>query len=125
MAVRGDGRVNERAAGEPRPAQAGQRVAARDEGAESGGIAEEFVERERGKVGGTVAQAQRVAGSECRDVHQHVEPSRLRLGDERQRMPHAREVRLRRKGEQSRPRAEVREGIVEAQLAVERQDSER
>ena len=53
----GDGDVFDRAAGEPGAAQFRERVVARDQGADAGGVAEEFVERERDIIDGTLAKA--------------------------------------------------------------------
>ena len=58
--VRVDRGVEDRASGEPRALQSRQCVATRDQRAQSGRIAEEFVERERDKVRGRLAQAERV-----------------------------------------------------------------
>ena len=117
--------VEHRAAGEPRAAQFGERVAPRDERAEAGRIAEEFVERERGEVGEAVAQRDRLARRECGDVEQHVESVRVRMLDERERVPHAGEVRLRGKGEKAAvARRFVRDDRLragEAELVIERQ----
>ena len=79
MRVGGDRRVQHRSAGEPRAAQARQRVAPRDQRADAGRIAEEFVERERREVGRDIAKAERVARHERRDVEQNVEAEGVRV----------------------------------------------
>ena len=65
-----------------------------------------------------------MAGRERRRVEQDVEPERARPRDERERVPDAREVGLRGQGDE--PAAarglvgQVRLGVVEPQLGVER-----
>ena len=116
MRVGGDGCVHHRSAGEPRAAQTRQRVAPRDQRAEAGRIAEEFVERERREIGRTAAQAQRVTRDERRDVEQDVEAEGARFRDEIERMLDAGEIRLRRKRDQPFP---MQRRLGEQQLRIE------
>ena len=60
--------VGDRSSCEPWPAKTRERVVPRDERAEAGRIAEELVERERGEIGGAVAETERVTRRERRGV---------------------------------------------------------
>ncbi len=62
----------DRATGEPRAMQFFQRTLASDEAAESGGIAENFIERECDEVGMVKAQIEAVGGDEGGGVQQHI-----------------------------------------------------
>ena len=79
-----------RAAGEPRAAQAGQRVVADQQTADAGRIAEHLVERDRDEVRPHHAQIEAVGRHERRRVEQHVPAARVRRLDEAQRMLDAR-----------------------------------
>ena len=73
----------------------------RDQCAEAGRIAEEFVERERGKVRLALAKAESVARRECGNFEQHIESAVVRFFDKRERVPNSGEVRLSGEPEQS------------------------
>ncbi len=107
---------------EPRPRGLPQRLAPRDESAEPGRIAEQLVEGEHGEIDRPLPQAQRAAREERGGVDQRVEPARLCVCHERQRVAYAGEVRLRREREQpgAAPSLVVERarGIDQPQLSV-------
>ncbi len=95
-----DAHGGDRAAGEPRPVQPGQRLLTGEEAADSGRIAEQLVQRDRDEVRLPLAEVEPVRRHERRTVHQHVPAGRLCSRNPLERVLDAREVRLRRVGEQ-------------------------
>ena len=96
---RGDG---DRASGEPRPAKLRERVAAGDECAYAGRVAEHLVEGGDCEVGLDCREVEPVGGHERGGVEHDVPALRTRDLDPFERVLHAAEVRLRRVGEQPR-----------------------
>ena len=94
-----------RAARKPRTPQAGQRRVADQQTADTGGIAEHLIEGDRHKVGCHAAQVKAIRRHVCRRVEEHVPAALAGRLDERKRMLHAGEVRLRGEGEQVGVRA--------------------
>ena len=95
-----DERGHDRAAGEPRSLELGERVAAREQAADAGRPAEHLVERERDEVRMPDAQVEPVGRDVGGGVEQHVPAVRVGLLDPLQRVLDAGEVRLGRVGEQ-------------------------
>ena len=95
-----DERGDDRAAGEPRPLELGERVPAREQAADAGRPAEHLVERQRDEVGVPAAEVEPVGRHVGGGVEQDVPAVLVRLLDPLQRVLDAGEVRLRRIGEQ-------------------------
>ena len=76
-----DERGDDRAAGEPRPLELGERVAAGEQAADAGRPAEHLVERERDEVRVPAAEVEPVGGHVCGGVEQHVPAVRVGLLD--------------------------------------------
>ena len=95
----------DRAAGEPRTAQPGERVPPRQQAAHSGREPEHLVPAHGHELGPHRGQVQPVRAQESRRVEQHVVPVVLGLPHPAQRVLHAAEVGLRRVGEQPGPGA--------------------
>ena len=91
------------ATGKPRAAQLRQRPAPRDQRADAGGDAEQLVERDGDEVGAHGAKIEAARRDVRGRIEQHRIAQLLRIGDERQWVPPAREVGLRRKGEEAGP----------------------
>jgi hypothetical protein len=95
-----DERRDDRAAGEPRPLELGERVRAGDQAADAGRPAEHLVEGERDVVGVPAAEVEPVGRHVRRRVEQDVPAVCVRLLDPVERVLDAGEVRLRGIGEQ-------------------------
>ena len=95
----------DRPAGEPRPAQPGQRVPPGQQAADPGRVAEHLVEAHRDELGLDRAQVEPVGRDERGRVEQHVVPCGLGQAHPAERVLHAAEVALRRVGEQPAPSA--------------------
>ena len=93
------------AAGEPRPAQPGQRLPAGDQAAAPRRVAEELVEGDRDEVGADRRGVQGIGRREGGAVEQDVPAELVRLGDPLERVLGAAEVGLRRIREELRRRA--------------------
>jgi hypothetical protein len=89
------------AAGEPGPAQPGEGLAADDQAAYAGGVAEHLVPADHGEVRVVVGEVEGVGRYERGGVQQDVIAVFLGCGDPVQGVPYAGEVALRRIGEQS------------------------
>ena len=79
--VAADVREDDRAAREPRPLELAQRLAACEQAADAGRVAEHLVERHRGEVGPVAAEVEPVRRHEGGDVEQHVPGPVGRDGD--------------------------------------------
>ena len=94
-------RAHDRAAGEPRAAQPGERVPPGQQAADSGRVAEHLVKAHRHELGLDRTEVEPVGRDEGRRVQQHVVARRLGVLDPRQRMLDAAEVALCRIREQA------------------------
>ena len=115
-------RGDDRAAGEPRPLELVQRLAARQQRSDPCRPAEQLVERDRHEVRMPARQVEPVGRREGGRVDEHVPAVVVRVVDPVERVVDAREVRLRREGEQVVVRAAqfgevaVEQGVVDAEL---------
>src|SRR6266700_1869981 len=92
----------DRATGIPGAAQFGQRGFPREQASNTGGIAEDLIERERDKVGVPPGEVQAIGGNEGGAIHEHIPPPGMGFLDPIQWMLHARDVRLGGVGKQVR-----------------------
>src|SRR5690349_9394192 len=111
-----------RAAAEVAAPQHPERLAPRDQRTDACRITEQLVVRERDEVRGHVRERQRAGRQIRRGVHEHAIAALLRVAHPFERMPHAREIGLRRKREQRRSLRRRQEGLnpLRAKRRVER-----